>query len=336
MNGHFLSDACAGAHPTVLDALHRANDVGAVPPGGEDPLTRRLLNRVSEVFGPVAEAILVFTGTAANVLGLAGLVRPYEAVVCAASAHINEDECGAIEQALGVKLLPVPGVDGKIGPDDVGALLGRRGVARAVQPSVVSISQPTELGTTYSRAELTELAEHCQANDLRLHVDGARLANAAVWLGCDLPAAAAGADVISLGFTKNGALGAELVIYRDGAAPPGLAHRHKQAAQVAGKMRFLAAQVEAMLVNDLWRRNAEHANAMARRLAAQLCTVTRPVQANSVFFTLPAHRREEIATEYQLLLWDEDTDELRCTCSWDTRERDVDELAEAINAKVPA
>jgi threonine aldolase len=267
------------------------------------------------------------------------MVRPYEAVVCADTAHIEQDECGAPEHALGVKLMTVPAADGKLAPASIDPLLGRIGMARAVQPRVVSISQATELGTTYASAELRELADHVHARGLLLHVDGARLANAAAWLGCDLREAAAGADVVSLGFTKNGALGAELVVYLGGAAPPGLAHRHKQTMQVAGKMRFLAAQVDALLEDDLWHANAASANAMARRLARRIdgvVVVTRPVEANSVFFTLATAARRAGEADHRLLLWDEHAGEVRVTCSWDTREQEVDALADAVATAVAA
>jgi len=340
VNDAFVSDACAGAHPAVIDALVRANALGPVLPAGDDPLTERVRARVARLFGTGAEAILVFNGTAANVLGLAAMVRPYEAVVCADTAHLDQDECGAPEHGLGVKLITVPAADGKLTPAAIDPVLGRTGVARAVQPRVVSVSQATELGTTYTRAELRALADHVHARGLLLHVDGARLANAAAWLGCDLREAAAGADVISLGFTKNGALGAELVVYLGGSAPPGLAHRHKQAMQVAGKMRFLAAQVDALLDGDLWLANAAAANAMARRLARRLeptaATVTRPVEANSVFFSLPRDARRAVEAGHRLLVWDERSGEVRVTCSWETRERDVDELADAIATAAPA
>jgi threonine aldolase len=337
VNDAFVSDACAGAHPAVLDALVQADALGPVLPGGDDPLTRRVCERIARLFGDDAQAIVVFTGTAANVLALAGTVRPYEAVICADTAHIHQDECGAPEQSLGVKLLTAPAVDGKLTKESVDPLLGRIGVTRAVQPRVVSISQATELGTTYTAGELRALADHVHSLGLLLHVDGARLANAAAWCRCGLQEAAAGADVVSLGFTKNGALGAEAVVYLGGCAPPGLGHRHKQAMQVAGKMRFLAAQIDALLDDDLWYRNAADANALARRLAERIeavpaAAVTRPVEANSVFFTLPADLRRAVECDYRLLLWDEAAGEIRVTCSWDTRERDVDALADAIAA----
>src|SRR3954447_16964961 len=263
----FASDNYAGAHPDVLAAVAEANRDHAVS-YGDDAWTTRAHELLRAHFGEQADPWLVFNGTAANVLALGALCQTWEAVITPSTSHLHVDEAGAPERLAGVKLLTVPTADGKLRPGDLGALLGRVGDEHAIQPRVVSIANATELGTVYALDELRALADAAHASGLLLHVDGARLANAAVALGASLGelTTAAGVDVTSFGATKLGALGVEALVFLRPGDAAGMAWRRKQHAQLASKMRFLSAQVVALLEGDLWRRCAEHANAMARRL----------------------------------------------------------------------
>src|SRR4051812_16791252 len=285
----FASDNYAGAHPDVLAAVAEANRDHAIS-YGDDPWTARAKELLREHFGEAAEPWLVFNGTAANVLALGALTRTWEAVITPATSHLHVDEAAAPERMAGVKLLTVPTEDGKLRPDDLLRFLDRVGDEHAVQARVVSVANTTELGTVYAVDELRALAEAAHAHGLRLHVDGARLANAAVALGATLAEVSgeAGVDVTSFGATKLGALGVEALVFLRPGDARGMAWRRKQHAQLASKMRFLSAQLVALLEDDLWRRCAAHANAMARRLAGGVgdlpgVTITQDVQANAVF-----------------------------------------------------
>jgi threonine aldolase len=333
----FASDNQAGVHPAVLEAIAAAN-AGHAPSYGHDGLTERARARFREHFGEVARAFPVFNGTAANVLSLRAACRPWEAVICADSAHLNVDEGGAPEAIAGVKLLCVEGVDGKLTPELVTErTLARRGDEHQVQARVVSISQSTELGTVYGVDELAALGEVAHAAGLILHVDGARLSNAAAAL--DLPlrelSTDVGVDVISFGGTKNGLLGAEAVVFLNDELAHGFLYLRKQSLQLASKMRFLAAQLDALLTDGLYLQLAGHANAMAARLAAAVgelpgVTITRPVQANAVFAILPPGAAERLQERFAFYIWDERSCEVRWMCSWDTTAEDVDEFAAAV------
>jgi len=337
----FASDNYAGVHPAVLAAIAAANG-GFAPAYGDDDWTLALQERMREVFGDV-EAFPVFNGTGGNVTVLATVMRPFEAVICAETAHINVDECGAPERFAGCKLVDLPTADGKLTPDLVrGALVGI-GDQHHVQARVVSITQPTELGTVYTPAETSALAEAAHAAGLLLHVDGARLVNAAVGLGTALREVTTdcGVDVLTFGGTKNGLLGGEAVVFfrRD------LAERYifvrKQGMQLASKMRFPSAQLLRLLEGDLWRETAGHANAMAQRLAAAVAEspgvrLAYPVQANAVFVALPAAVRERLLEDYRFYTWDEHTGVVRWMCSWQTTPEDVDRLAAALREAVAA
>lgn len=334
--GYLASETFAGAHPAVLDAVREANR-GEQSPYGEDELSAALAARFEALFGPGLTSFLVFNGTAANVAALGAVTLPHEAIVCAETAHLHEDECGALERVLGRKLLTVAGRDGKLTPAAVEGALGRAGQTRAVQPRVLSLTQSTELGTTYAPADLRRLCEFAHERGLLVHLDGARLANAAAFLGVDLAAAsrAAGVDLLSLGFTKLGGLCADAVLLFCGELVQEPRFLQKQLMQVGSKMRFLAAQGLALLEDDLWRRNAEHANAMARRLAAGVegvpgLTVTRPVEANSVFAVLDPEARRRLQRDFEFYLWDQDRGEVRWICSWNTEAAAVDRLVEAV------
>jgi threonine aldolase len=332
----FASDNSATIHPDVLAAIARVN-VGHAFGYGHDDYTRSVEARVAETFGGDASAFFVFNGTGANVLSLRAACRRFQGVICAETAHLNVDECGAPEAIAGLKLLTVPGVDGKLTPELVESRIARIGDEHAVQPRIVSISQCTELGTLYGLEETRTLADLAHSHDLLLHVDGARLSNAAAALGVSLGEVARGVDVVSFGGTKNGLLGAEAVVILN----PRLAHDflyiRKQSMQLASKMRFLAAQFDALLVDDLWLRCAGHANAMAQRLADRVrdisgLTITRPVETNAVFAALPAEITASLQRGYPFYVWDEAAGEVRWMCSWDTTEDDVDQFAAAVLA----
>jgi threonine aldolase len=335
----FASDNSAGVHPAVLDAIARAGD-GHAFGYGHDPLTERVIDRFREVFGAGARAYLVWGGTAANVLALRATCRPWQAAICCSTAHLNTDEAGAPEAIAGVKLLPVDGADGKLTPERLAPVLGAHvGDEHAVQPRLVSISQSTELGTVYERSEVERLAELAHAHDALLHVDGARLSNAAAALRAGLGELTtdAGADVVSFGGTKNGLLGAEAVVFLSPGLDEGFPWLRKQSLQLASKMRFLAAQFDALLDGNLWLALASNANAMAARLAAAVqdvpgVRVTRPVQANAVFAVIPERARTELLREWPFYVWDEATGEVRWMCAWDTTAEDVEAFAAAVRA----
>jgi threonine aldolase len=332
----FASDNAATVHPEVLAAIERVN-TGHAFGYGHDRFTEALASRFREHFGERAVAFGVWGGTGANVLCLRAACRPWEAVVCPETAHLNADECGAPEAIAGVKLITVVTEDGKLSPAAVEPTLGREGDEHAVQPRVVSVSQCTELGTVYTVDELRAIAELAHARGLLLHVDGARLANAAAALGLTLRAATtdAGVDLLSFGGTKNGLLGAEAVVFLEPGLADGFEFLRKQSMQLASKMRFLSAQLEALLTDDLWLRNAGHANAMATLLAEQVreqpgVTITRPVEANAVFAILAPDAVRALRERYDFYVWDEARSEVRWMCSWDTTEEDVEGFARAV------
>jgi len=294
-------------------------------------------------FGETAEAHIVFNGTAANVLCFRALTKPWQAVVCAESSHINVDEGGAPEWVAGLKLLPVATPDGKLTPELVRPRLVRFGDEHAVQPKVISLTQTTELGTLYTPDEVRALVALAREHDMLVHVDGARLANAAAAL--DLPLRAlttdVGVDAVSFGGTKNGMVLGEAVVF----LRPELADRfqwiRKQSMQLASKGRFLAAQYVPMLEGDLWLRSARHANAMAARLAAAAgglpgVRVTQAVQANAVFAILPPAVVPGLQAQWPFYVWNEASGEVRLMCSWDTTEAEVDAFAAALAEAVGA
>lgn len=332
----FASDNGAGVHPEILAAIAAAN-VGHALAYGADPWTARAVDAFRSHFGPAAEVFFVFNGTGANVLGIQSLTQPYEAVICADYAHINVDECGAPERFTGCKLIGVPAPAGRVTPDAVAGVLHGIGVQHHVQPRVISISQSSEYGTVYPPAEIRALADFAHAHDLLLHMDGARIANAAASLDVPLRAITvdAGVDVLSFGGTKNGLLGAEAVVLFDPARAATFRFIRKQGMQLASKMRFVAAQFEALLGTDLWLRSAGHANAMARRLGDGLrgipgVTVTHPVEANGVFAILPRDAIAPLQEEMFFYVWDEGRNEVRLMASFDTTPDDVDRFVAAV------
>lgn len=344
----FASDNYAGVHPEVMAALTEANG-GDLVAYGEDPYTAALQESLSQTLKAPVEVYPTFNGTGANVVALQAMLPRWGAVIAAESAHINTDEGGAPERMGGVKILTVPTPDGKLTPELVDRQAWGWGFEHRAQPLVVSISQTTELGTCYTPGEIRALAEHAHARGMRLHVDGARLANAAAYLGTDLAAISSGAgvDVLSLGGTKNGAMGAEAVVVLDAEAAPGMTYVRKLSMQLASKMRFVSAQLLALYDGDLWLRNAAHANAMAARLRAHLVTAidqgeapglsfTQDTQANALFAILPPAAAATVRERYRFYDWDEATGEVRWMCSFQTTTEQVDAMAREVIAALAA
>jgi len=326
----FASDNNAGIHPLVLDAIHRAN-LGHVVAYGDDPITQRAIAQVQSLFQNRVDVHFTFNGTAANVLGLKALTKPHHAILCAETAHISVDECGAPENFTGCKLLTIATPDGKLTPSLVMSKMTGVGDQHHVQPRVISITQSTELGTVYRPDEIRALATLAHSRGLSLHMDGARIANAVVSLGVPLAAMteAAGVDVLSFGGTKNGLLCGEAVVFFDRAAAEDFRFIRKQGMGLASKMRFLSAQFEAILTDDLWLKNAAHANRMARQLAAAVecipgLRLSRPVEANAVFCILPSAIIPKLQAEYFFYVWSEATSEVRWVTSFDTTAEDIE------------
>ncbi len=337
----FTSDNAAGIHPEVLEAIVRANTGRAVAYGDDDQ-TARFEACVRAHLGAQAQTLLVWGGTAANVIGLGAVLAPWQAVLCADGAHLAVDECGALERFVGSKLLGVPSVHGKVTPAAVATHLRGVGVVHAVQPRVLSIAQPTEVGTVYTLDELRALAALCREHDLLLHVDGARLPGAAVHLGVPLAAITAdvGVDLLSLGGTKSGLMGAEAIVLLAPEHARGVRFERKQGMHLASKMRFLAAQLLALYDGDLWQRVARHANAGARRLADGVralpgVELVHPVQTNAVFARLPAAAVDALrAAGFRFLTWAADPARpvVRWMTAFDTADDDVDRFVAAIAA----
>ncbi|HJT67876.1 MAG TPA: low specificity L-threonine aldolase [Pyrinomonadaceae bacterium] len=336
----FASDNNAGVHPEILDALRSAND-GHVIAYGSDPFTERATKTFQRHFGEDIAVFFVFGGTGANVLGLKAITNSFDAIVCAETAHINVDECGAPEKFTGCKLLTVRAADGKLRIDDVKPFLHGIGVEHHVQPRVLSVSQATEMGTVYTKSELKALASFAHDHNLLLHVDGARLANAAVSLNASLKeiTAEAGIDVLSFGGTKNGMMYGEAVIFFDPKRAADFKYIRKQGMHLPSKMRFISAQFETLLGSDLWRRNAEHANRMARVLASELekipqIKVTQPVESNGVFAEIPEQFVPALQKKYFFYVWDEETSECRFMASFDTAEDDIHDFVAFVRETV--
>ena len=338
---NFASDNNAGVHPEVLQAIAGANQ-GHVVAYGDDPYTRSALAKFEAHFGAGIDIFFTFNGTGANVLGLQALNRPYHAVLCSDYAHIYSDECGAPEKHTGCKLIPLPHQDGKITLDSVRHAYHGIGDQHHVQARVISITQSTEMGTVYQPEEIQALARFAHEHEMFLHMDGARIANAAASLGQTLRQATRdlGVDVLSFGGTKNGIMGGEAVVFFDrgpGNLKPStdFLYLRKQGMQLASKMRFIAAQFEALLTNDLWRRSAEHANRMARLLEAELRKIPQvrvvwKVEANGVFVQIPRHAVEKIKDHYFFYMWIEEECIVRWMCSFDTTEEDVKDFAKVV------
>lgn len=333
---HFISDNASGIHPEVLAALSNANR-GHARAYGHDAYTVRVTALFRRHFGDHVQVLLALTGTGANVIALQSVLRSHEAVICADCAHLHRDECGAPEKFTGAKLLPAPTTRGKLSPETVRPLLPDTSMVHRVQPRLVSVSQCTEWGTVYSIAELRALADFCHERGLLLHMDGARLSNAAAALGVSLKEASAdgGVDILSFGGTKNGLMGAEAVVFFEPRLAETAAFARKQAMQLCSKMRFVAAQFEALLDGDLWQRNASHANAMAGRLAAALQDVdgvelVLPVETNAVFARMAPTAVSKLQAAVVFAVWDSAQSIVRWMTSFDTTENEVQGFARRI------
>ena len=329
----FASDNNAGIHPKVLQALAQANTGHAVG-YGDDSYTQAAIGKFKRHFGADVEVFIVFNGTAANCLSLKALTQSYQAVICTEAAHIYTDECGAPEKFTGSKLIPVAAPDGKLTVESVSHAYHGIGDQHHVQPRVVSITQSTEMGTVYQPKEIRELARFAHDRKMFLHMDGARIANAAVSLGLNLRQATRdlGVDVLSFGGTKNGAMGAEAVVFFDKKLAQDFLYMRKQGMQLASKMRFISAQFEALLSGDLWRRNAQHANQMAGLLKKAVekipqVKIVYPVEANGVFAQIPKRAIARLQKRYFFYVWNEERSVVRWMCSFDTTEADVRQFA---------
>ncbi|HEY5156069.1 MAG TPA: aminotransferase class V-fold PLP-dependent enzyme [Acidimicrobiales bacterium] len=336
----FASDNASGVHPDVLAAMTAAN-VGGALAYGADPWTSRARAAFRDLFGVPADVFFTWGGTGANVVGLQCLLAPYEAVLCPESAHINVDECGAPERFTGSKLIGIPTPDGKLRPDQIVEQLHVLGDEHHVQPRVVSITQSTEMGTLYQPDEIAALVDTAHRHGLLVHLDGARIANATAALGGDIRSFTvdAGVDVLTFGGTKNGLMYGEAVVF----LTPGLGGAarfvRKQAAQLPSKMRYVSAQFEALLADDLWLRNAGHANAMAKRLADRVAgidgvAVQRRPEVNAVFATVPRDTLAALQAWSFFWVWDEATTEVRWMTSFDTTEADIGVFADGVASLV--
>ena len=339
MKRGFGSDNHSGISPEILKAIADANVDHALA-YGDDEWCARTEALFREHFGPQAKVYFVFNGTGANVLNIDAMCRSHEAVVCAETAHINVDECGAPQRVVGCRLLTVDTPDGKLTPDLVKTRLHGFGFEHHSQPRAISITQSTELGTLYTLDEIRALADLAHSYNMYLHMDGARLANAAVALGCSFKEMTTdlGVDCLSFGGTKNGMLMGESVVLLNPALDVDMKYRRKQMTQLCSKMRFVAAQFEAYLSTGLWRRNAEHSNRMAQLLYSELQPLTTthplkvmyPVQVNSVFVQLPADVWHALQQEYFFYDWDETANVVRWMCSFDTTEDDIHNFVVAL------
>lgn len=338
----FASDNYSGVHPEIIDALIQANHehMGSY---GNDEITQRAVQLFKKYFGPDCEVYFVYNGTGANTLSLASLTHSFNAILCSDLAHINVDESTAPEKFTGCKLIGIPNVNGKIAPQAIEEKIQRVGDPHHPQARVISISQLTEYGTAYSVEEIKAISSVARKHNLYLHMDGARICNAAVSLNksfreftCD-----AGVDVLSFGGTKNGMMFGEAVVFFN----PQLARQflfvRKQGMQLHSKMRFISAQFEALLTNDLWKRNAVHANAMAKKLQSGLLeipevTITRPVDGNGVFAVFPKSVIEKLQQEIFFYLWNEQHNEVRLMCSFDTQEEEINRFIKTLKALISA
>jgi threonine aldolase len=325
----FASDNNAGIHPEVVKAIVAANQGHAVG-YGDDPYTESAISKFRQHFGADIDVFIVFNGTAANCLSLKALTDSYHAVICTEAAHIYTDECGAPEKFTGCKLIPILADDGKLTVDAVRRACHGIGDQHHVQPRVISITQATEMGTVYRPEEIKALARFAHKRAMFLHMDGARIANAAASLGLTLRQATRdlGVDVLSFGGTKNGLMGAEAVVFFDKKLSHNFQYLRKQGMQLASKMRFISAQLDCLLSRDLWLKNARHANRMARLLQKGLSDIPEvkivyEVEANGVFAKIPAHAIAGLQKRYFFYVWNEEESVVRWMCSFDTTEEDV-------------
>ncbi len=328
----FASDNNSGVHPKIMKALINAN-VGQVVAYGDDYQTEKTINKFKSIFGKEIEVFFVFGGTAANVLGLKSVTETFNAIICAETSHINVNECAAPERFTGCKLLDIPTQSGKINVEQISYFMHGFGDQHHVQPKIISITQPTEMGTVYTIDEIRKIADYAHKNNLLLHMDGARIANAVVSLGADITDITknAGVDILSFGGTKNGMMYGEAVIFFKKELAKNFAFIRKQSMQLASKMRFIASQFEAFLTDNLWLKNAKQANEMAKLLAKRVkeisnIEVTQKTQANAVFAIIPSKCIRELQKKYFFYVWNEYTNEVRWMTSFDTQKKNIEQF----------
>jgi len=337
----FASDNNSGVHPDIMKAMMEAN-TGHTVGYGDDIYTERATNKFYDHFGGEIDVYFVFIGTAANVLGLHAVTRSWNAVICAQTAHINVDECGAPEKYNGFKLLPVETKNGKLTVDLIKQNIHGRGDEHHSQPKIISITQTTEMGTVYTVDEIKAIANFAHENNMYLHMDGARIANAAVSLDLGFKEFTkdAGVDILSFGGTKNGMMYGEAIVFFNKKLGEEFKYIRKQGMQLASKMRFISAQFERYLTDNLWHQNANHSNKMAQLLASKVkdipqIKITQEVEANGIFAILPSRELiKELMNEYFFYDWDESRNEIRWMCSFDTQEEDIYKFVEIIKKKL--
>ncbi len=328
----FASDNYSGIHPEIVDAILKANNDHEIS-YGDDQYTFEALQIFKKIFGENIDVLYCFNGTGANVVALKTCLLPFQAVICAETAHINADECGAPTQAIGSSLITINTPDGKLTPELIEPFLSRIGNVHNTQPKVISISQSTELGTVYSIDELKKLCDFAHKHQMYVHMDGARISNAVAALGVSMKEATVDCDIdiMSFGGTKNGLLIGEAVLIFNDKLKENAAFFHKQSAQLFSKNRFIATQYIALLYNNLWLRMANHANSMASLLATEVAKIpgvklTQPSQANAVFAIIPKHAVKPLQEAFRFYVWNETAMELRWMCSFDTTEQEVQEF----------
>ncbi|MCD6113483.1 MAG: low specificity L-threonine aldolase [Bacteroidales bacterium] len=335
-NKSFASDNNSGVHPDILQSIIEANKGDAVG-YGDDKYTKKAIKKFKEIFGEDTDVYFVFTGTGANIIGLKSITNTFNSIICAETAHINVDECGAPEIFTGCKLLPIPTKDGKINVEKIKCHIHDIGFEHHSQPKVVSITNTTELGTLYSCEEIKKISNYVHANNMYLHMDGARISNASASLKKGLKEITkdAGVDVLSFGGTKNGMMYGEAVLFFNKKLSENTKYFRKQSSQLCSKMRFISAQFIKFFENDLWLKNATHSNKMAKLLEEKLkdipeITITQKVESNSVFAIIPQKYIKKLQEKYFFYMWDENKSEVRWMTSYDTEEKDIDNFVSAI------
>ena len=333
----FASDNNAGVHPEIMKAIERVNS-GHTIGYGDDPYTASAIQKIKSILGEKVHPFFVFIGTAANVLGLDAITKPYHSIICAETSHIHEDECGAPERWTGCKLLSVESPDGKLSPASIEKHMYGIGFEHHSQPRVVSITQSTEMGTVYTPDEIRAIVNYAHNQDMLVHMDGARIGNAAAGLGIGFRELTVdtGIDVLSFGGTKNGMMYGEAVVFMSEEFAHDFKYLRKQGMQLASKMRFIAAQFERFLDEEIWLENASHANRMAKMLEVEVLKIngiriTQPVQSNAVFAILPKEIIPVLQEAFFFYVWNEATGEVRWMCSYDTTEEDVINFASLLN-----
>jgi threonine aldolase len=325
----FASDNNAGVHPEIMKAIENVNS-GHTIAYGDDPHTASAVHKIRCILGEEVQPFFVFTGTAANVLGLDAITQPFHSIICAETSHIHEDECGAPERWTGCKLLSLESADGKLSPASIEKHMYGIGFEHHSQPHVISITQSTEMGTLYTPDEIRAITDYAHEHNMLVHMDGARISNAAASLGTGFREFTMdiGIDVLSFGGTKNGMMYGEAVVFRNEELARDFKYMRKQGMQLASKMRYIAAQFERFLDEEIWLKNARHANRMAKMLEAEVMKIegiriTQPVQSNAVFAILPKEIIPILQEAFFFYIWDEAAGEVRWMCSYDTAEEDV-------------